>query len=170
MKNTKSLIAFLIVLGILLAGFAVMIIKNVPSSGSLKYGIFSNIEELSFFEEYSVANENPNSDPLLNSFEVKKSWVQVVNVDGTKCKITAYVFETTSDAAEYYKKASNRTKLNDGANGSASAGGLFGEAKYVTMNDENVLVITGKSIKDISKVLEVFFEAVPNALTPFSKQ
>lgn len=167
MKRAKLLTAFLIVSAMLLAGIAVMIIKNAPSSGSLKYGIFSNIEDLSFFEEYTVANEAPKSDPLANNFAIKESWACVVDVDGAKCAVTAYVFETRDDAAEYYKKASNRTKLNDGANGSASAGGLFGEAEYVTMNDENVLVITGKTISDISKVLDKFFEAVPNALTPF---
>ena len=170
MKRTKFIISFFVVFSLLLACFAVMVIKSASSFGSLKFGIFTDIEDLSVFENYTIPNDNPKSDPLLGNFEVKESWVQVVNVDGAKCNVTAYIFETIDDAAEYYKKASNRTKLNAGANGSASAGGLFGEARYVTMNDENVLVITGNSIRDISKVLEMFFDADPSALTPFLKQ
>ncbi len=170
MKKTKIAINVLLTLCVILVLTAVMIIRNVPRNGSLKFAIFSNIEEMSALEEHSISNEIPKIDRRLNGFTIKESWERVICVENAKCTVRAYVFETREDASSYYKKVSNRTKINEGANGSASAGFLFGVAEYVTFNNENVLVIKGKNIADINKVLDVFIEANPNALIPFSKE
>ena len=172
MKKARrsGLIAVILVLAMIAAAFVVMVVKNTPYGSSMKFGIFDDIGELAALEKYAADGEEPEKDAALKNLEPKEAWVRVLNVDGSKCTVRAYVFGSQEDAAEYYKKAANRTKVNEGANGSASAGGLFGPARYVTVNDRNVLVITGKSLAEISKALDAFFEADPGALSPFEKK
>lgn len=171
MKKARrsGLIAVVLVLAMIAAAFVVMVVKNTPYGSSMKFGIFDDIGELAALEKYAADGEEPEKDAALKNLEPKEAWVRVLNVDGSKCTVRAYVFGSHEDAAEYYKKAANRTKVNEGANGSAGAG-LFGSAHYVTMNDKNVMVMTGKSLAEISKALDAFFEATPGALSPFEKK
>ena len=72
MKKTKIAIIVLLTLCVILVLTAVMIIRNVPRNGSLKFAIFSNIEEMSALEEHSISNEIPKIDRRLNGFTIKE--------------------------------------------------------------------------------------------------
>ena len=163
----KSFKKVLLVICILIAVcFAIFVIKNHTTN--LRFGIFGSILEMEVLDKYSVAGAEISKDGSLKELVPVESWEKKVNVDGTECLVRAYVFGSHEEAVEYYKRAAHRDQANDGANGSASAGG-FGKASYVTMNDRNVLLLTGGTLKDIEKVTNRFFEEVPSALKPFVK-
>ena len=146
--------------------FAIFVLKNHTTT--LRFGIFESISEMEALDKYAMADAEISKDGSLKELVPVESWEKKVNVDGTECIVRAYVFGSHEEAVEYYKRAAHRTSANDGANGSASAGGL-GKASYVTMNDMNVLYVTGRNLKDIGKVLDKFFEEVSSALLPFAK-
>ncbi|MBO4563011.1 MAG: hypothetical protein J5772_05315 [Clostridia bacterium] len=166
--NKKLLACIIIVLALILLGAFIMVVKNGARPGELKYGIFGDIGELDALNEYVVPEKEPAADNRLNGLNVVREWRRTVKVDSSSCEVCAYVFETHEEAETYYKAVSNRTKAGEGANGSASAGGLFGKAEYVTMYEDRVLTVSGRSIGDIVGVLNVFFEKYPEALKPFS--
>ena len=172
MKRSKkaAIIATVIFLVLVAIGFAFMVIRNAPYSGSMRFGIFEDISELQALEKYAVSDSKPKDDTLLKNLTVESSWIRTLDIDEATCTVRAYTFATHDDAASYYKKASHRTEVTEGANGSASAGGFFGKAHYVTMNGENVLFIEGKSFAEIAKALDAFFEACPEAAAPFAKE
>ena len=169
MNGNKKLLACIItVLALILLAAVIMIVMNGVNPGKLKYGIFGEIGELEALNEYVVSENEPAADKRLNGLNVVRDWRRTVKVDSSSCEVCAYEFATHEDAEAYYKAVSNRTKANEGANGCASAGGLFGKAEYVTMFEDRVLTVTGRSIGDIVSVLNVFFEKCPEALKPFS--
>ena len=164
----KISIKFVLIIAIVLIVlcFAIFIIKNSPNS--IRFGIFGSLGDMDALEKYAVTDATIPKDGNLKKLVPVEKWENKVNVDGAECIVRAYVFGSHDEAVEYYKRAAHRTSANDGANGSASAGGL-GKASYVTMNDMNVLYVTGRNLKDIGKVLDKFFEEVSSALLPFAK-
>ena len=163
MKKRKKA-AVLIFLALMAICFIVFVIKNYPSS--MKFGIFSSIDDMDALGGNVVDDAVTAEDKNLKGLTPSAEWVKKVSVDGAECIVRAYVFASHDNAVAYYKRASNRTSVNEGANGSASAGGL-GRASYVTMNENNVLFITGDNFKDIQKVVNRFIEDVPSSLQPF---
>lgn len=151
---------------IVAACFVSFAIKNFTTT--LRFGIFDSISDMDALDKYAASDADIPKDGNLKELVPVESREKKVNVDGTECIVRAYVFGSHDEAVEYYKRAAHRDRANDGANGSASAGG-FGKASYVTMNDRNVLYLTGSTLKDIEKIVDRFFEEVPTALLPFAK-
>ena len=168
--KSKTLVIALTAFGVLIAvGFIAMVIRNLPGV-NIESGIFKEIGEMDALNEYVVSDDKPEADKNLKGLTVEAEWVRVVEVDGAKCTVRAYVFGSREDAEAYYKKASGTTARREGYNYFGSAGGFFpGFAKDTRLNENRVLFITGRSLADIKKVMNAFFEANPGSILVYDK-
>ncbi len=128
-----TIVAVFIVLGILLAEVMKMPISN---------RMFTTIEELAKLELYVVGDAAPiSAEP--NDAEVEAHYCKVVEFDGEKYSVYAYIFTEERTARNFFFEITGK-ETNRDWNFSMSSNFLF-RTRYIIYNGRNLFMVKGGS-------------------------
>lgn len=155
MKKKKRLL--LIVVSAIF--MSIISISFISSDHALKSdmgcAIFNEIAELLVLDKYAVSELSIDSDINLGEMSPNENYCKVINYNGRKYRIRAYVFERMEDASAYcdndigYEPRNGKTCF--------LSTNSFSHTKYIAIYDNRVMLIEGGEIHKFIKFKEFLF-------------